>query len=351
MVDKTYAMSSFLQFRAVYDQNIRFAGHINTPRRADTSFSVNRRPIVNSDQLCKHVKEFVERETAGGKAALALSGGIDSAICAAFMPKGSVAYTFRCVVPDKQVTDETSKAKYFCGINELEHRTVDIYWEDYEMLTPQLFKYINSPFHSIDVQIYKAALQAKHDGFDTLVFGQGADLIFGGFDKLLSKNWTMGEFIDRYSCMMPYKVLKDFVVITKPFSEYETDGYIDLHNFLDNHLFWEDIHSYHNSCAAAGVKFAGAYMDTVHKPLDIARIRSGDSKYLVREVFKYLYPDVEMAEKTPMPRPMNEWFENWNGPKRPEFWPNCQVNMTGDQKYYVWVLEKFLNFIDGGLSQ
>jgi len=343
MVDKTYAMSSFLQFRAIYDLNISFAENINPPRRADTSFAARRKPISTSEQLYNHIVEFMQRELAGGKAALALSGGIDSAICAAFMPKGSVAYTFKCVVPGKQVTDETQKAKRFCALNGLEQRIVEISWEDYETLSSELFKYIGAPFHSIDIQIYKAALQAKRDGFDTLVFGQGADLIYGGFDRLLSKDWTLGEFIDRYSCVMPYKALKDFVVITEPYVKFNKNGFIDLHNFLDEHLFWEDIHSYHNSCAAARIKFAGAYMNTVHKPLDIARVRGGDNKYLVREVYKRLYPDMDMAEKTPMPRPMDEWLCNWQGPKRPEFWENCHINMTGDQKYYIWILEKFLS--------
>jgi asparagine synthetase B (glutamine-hydrolysing) len=321
---------------------VKFATHIGPPRRADTTFAANRIPINTSDQLYEHIKSFVERETSRGKAALALSGGIDSAICVRFMPKGSIAYTFKCVVPGRQVTDETEKAKQFCNMNGMEQRVVEVFWEDYEKLSTELFHYINAPFHSIDIQIYKAALQAKRDGFDTLIFGQGADLIYGGFDKLLSRNWTLGEFIERYSCVMPYKALKDFVVITEPYTNHEKNGYIDLHDFLDNHLFWEDVHSYHNSCMAAGVKFAGAYMDTVHKPLDIERVRKGESKYLVREVFKELYPNVEMSEKIPMPRPMDEWFENWSGPKRSEFWPNCHVNMTGDQKYYLWVLEKFM---------
>jgi asparagine synthetase B (glutamine-hydrolysing) len=346
MVDNVYAMSSFLQFRAVYDSNIRFSEKLDLPRRAETSFAEKRKPVNNAEQLYGHIAGFMERETRGGKAALALSGGIDSAVCAKLMPKGSVAYTFKCVVPDKQVTDETVKAKLFCDMNGLEQRVVEVFWDDYETLSQELFRYIRAPFHSIDVQIYKAALQAKRDGFDTLIFGQGADLIYGGFDKLLSRDWTMGEFIERYSCVMPYKALKDFVIITEPYVRFNKNGFIDLHNFLDAHLFWEDIHSYHNSCAAAGIKFAGAYMDTVHKPLDIKRVRSGDSKYLVREVFKRLYPDVEMADKTPMPRPMDEWLERWEGPKRPEFWPNCHVNMTGDQKYYVWALEKFLKGLD-----
>ncbi|MDR1069676.1 MAG: asparagine synthase C-terminal domain-containing protein [Gracilibacteraceae bacterium] len=344
-VDPRYAMSSFLQFRAVYDPNIRFAAHIDPPRRADTAFAAQRKAVDTPERLYEHLAAFMERETSGGKAALALSGGIDSAICAKFMPKGSVAYTFKCVVPGKQVTDETQKAKRFCAINGLQQRVVEVFWPDYAALAPELFRYIRAPFHSIDVQIYKAALQARRDGFDTLIFGQGADLIYGGFDHLLAQDWLIGEFIDRYSCVIPYKALKDFAVITAPYAKYEKNGYMALHDFLDDHLFWEDIHSYHNSCAAAGVKFAGAYMDTVHKPLDISRVRRGESKYLVREVFKRLYPDTAMAEKTPMPRPMDEWLENWSGPRRPEFWPNCHISMTGDQKYYIWILEKFLDFI------
>jgi asparagine synthetase B (glutamine-hydrolysing) len=342
MVDKVYAMSSFLQFRTVYDPKIKFAEHLDVPRRTDVNFAEMRKPISNSEQLYKHIKNFIEHETADGKAALALSGGIDSAICAKFMPKGSVVYTFKCVAPGKQVADETAKAKQFCEINGLEQRIVEIFWEDYEKLSKELFRFINAPFHSINIQIYKAALQAKHDGFDTLIFGQGADLIFGGFDRLLSKDWILGEFVERHSCIMPYKVLKNFTVITEPYKEYSKNGYIDLHNFLDNHLFWEDIHSYYNSCAAAGIKFAGAFMNTIHKPLDIERVRNGENKYIVREVFKMLYPRIEMAEKTPMLRPMDEWFENWSGPKRPEFWTNSHINMTGDQKYYIWVLERFL---------
>jgi asparagine synthetase B (glutamine-hydrolysing) len=312
------------------------------PRRADTAFAVSRTPIDAPERLHEHVKAFVERESAGGRAALALSGGIDSAICAKFMPKGSVAYTFKCVAPGKSVTDETLKAKRFCDMNGLEQRVVEVFWEDYETLSADLFRFVGAPFHSIDIQIYKAALQARRDGFSTLIFGQGADMVYGGLDKLLSRDWTLGEFVERYSHVMPYRALKDFVVITEPYAKYERGGFIDVHDFLDDHLFWEDIQSYHNSCEAAGVKFAGAYVDTVHKPLDIGRVRRGESKYLVRELFRRLYPGVAMAEKTPMPRPMDEWFANWGGPRRSEFWENCHVNMTGDQKYYVWVLEKFM---------
>ena len=69
-------------------------------------------------------------------------------------------------------------------------------------------------------------------------------------------------------------------------------------------------------------------------------------KYLVREIFRRLYPNFVIPPKTPMPRPMNEWLKDWEGPKREEFWPHCTEGMTGDQKWLVWCLEKFLDMCD-----
>jgi len=51
-----------------------------------------------------------------------------------------------------------------------------------------------------------------------------------------------------------------------------------------------------------------------------------------------------------MPRPVNEWFADWVGPTRPEFIPHCTDDMTGDQKWMVWCLERYLNIIEGGLD-
>jgi len=347
MVDKIYAMSSFLQFRAVYDQNIKFSEKMDYPRRADASFKNSRTPINTSEELYDFLKSYVERETTDGKTALALSGGIDSAIIAKLMPKGSVAYTFKCVVPGKEVIDETAKAKQYCDINGLEHRVVEIYWEDFKKYAPALMKRKNAPIHSIEVQIHKAAMQAKKDGFDQIIFGEMADVVFGGLDGLLFKDYTLGEFVDRYSHVLPYKVLKEFVLITSPYAEFcSKNGIVDAHGFNNKYFYYEAINSYTNACESAGIEYVAPFTKTIHNPLDIVRVRKGDSKYLVREIFKMLYPGWELPNKIPMPRPMDEWFVNWEGPKRPEFWPNCHVNMTGDQKYYIWILEKFLEEFD-----
>ena len=51
-----------------------------------------------------------------------------------------------------------------------------------------------------------------------------------------------------------------------------------------------------------------------------------------------------------MPRPTNEWFKNWSGPIRSEFYPHCTDTMSGDQKWLVWALEKFLNMYEPNKS-
>ena len=206
IVDKNYCMSSFLMFRTIVDRNKCFSYDI---KPVFWDMFPKRIPVNTSDDLYTSLKAQVEEATKDGKAALALSGGIDSAILAKFMPKGSTAYTFKCIVPGVDVTDETKAAKKYaeeCGLN---HKVVEIYWEDYERYAPLLMKRKGAPIHSIEVQIYKAALQAKLDGFEKMIYGEAADAVYGRLSGLLSKDWKIGNFIQRYSFVLPYTVLRE----------------------------------------------------------------------------------------------------------------------------------------------
>ena len=345
IVDKVYCSSSFLLLRAIYDPEKTLAEGIKPNLFVENS---DREVIYNSFELEAKLKEEVEKACKGGKAALALSGGIDSAILAKFMPEGSVAYTFKCVVPGRQVTDETGAAADYAKECGLKHKVIEIYWEDFEKYSPALMKHKGAPIHSIEVQIYKAALQARKDGFDTLIFGESADVNYGGQDGLLSKDWTVPEYIERYGYILPYKALKESVVITAPFLKYSHDGYMDVHEFNRHVYYVESMGSYCNATELAGIKFSAPFSKTyLGIPLDLKRVRSGENKYIVREVFERLYPGYEIPVKTPMPRPMNEWLENWSGPVREEFWPHCTDKMTGNQKWMVWSLERCLDLFEG----
>lgn len=342
--DRIYCMSSFLMYRTIIDKSKCFSLKY-TPFY--TPVNPERYRIHNADELYEALREQVIDAVKTRKVALALSGGIDSAILAKFLPEGSMTYTFRCISERPGQIDETQRASRYTEICGLENKVIDITRDDMLELSTPLIKHKGAPIHSIEVQIYKAALQAKKDGADILVFGESADVLYGGMSKLLSRDWTIGEFADRYSYVLPYYVLKDFTMIMEPYIRCSVDGMVDVHKFNSTVFYQEAINSYQNACATAGIECLMPFSNTIlDGPLDYQLIRSGKNKYLVREVFKKIYADLEIPEKLPMQRPMDEWMDSWEGPVRKEFWPNCTDTLNGDQKWLVWILEKFLNMCE-----
>ena len=329
-------MSEYLMYRYVFH-----GGGVSANLQ---SINLPRVPVKTSDELLSALEHFTHEAAHDGKAALALSGGIDSAILARFMPKDSTVYTFRCVVPGVEVTDESKRAKIYADICGLRHEVIDIYWEDIVRVIDGLMRNKKSPVHSIEAQIFLAAERAKSEGFTKFIFGESSDVTYGGMNGLLAKDWLVGEFIDRYTYVMPYKVLREAYMPLDTYLSFEHNGHIDGHEFCSQFFKFEGLSSYINACETAGINFIAPYAYTyLDAPIDYSRIRNGDTKYLVREVFRKLYPDLPLPEKIPMPRPVNEWFKEWKGPVRPEFFPHCTDNFTGDQKWMVWCLERFLN--------
>lgn len=344
--DKNYCMSSFLTLRVIDDTEKCFS---ETCIPHYLPFPENRTAIQTSDALLEFLKKDIAEKTKGKKCALALSGGIDSAILLQLMPENTTAYTFKCVVPGVQVTDESQRAAEYLAYArpDMKHCIVPIYWEDMQEMSKLLMKRKGAPIHSIEVQIYKAALQAKADGAELFIFGETADCIYGGHSQLLSRDWTFGEFAERWSFVQPYQVLKQPELVLNVYKDYEKDGYIDVPRFLTIYESKCSLNSYQNACGLAEIELFAPYAHTImEKPLDLERVRQGENKYLVREVFQKLYPDFEVPPKVPMPRPMNEWLKDWQGPAREEFWAHCTDHMTGDQKWLVWALESFLNMLE-----
>lgn len=342
-IDKNYCASQFLQFRCIHERQLSFNGNNTVIQNIDFERDI----VKNSEELYIALKKQVDLAVNVKKTAICLSGGIDSAILAKLMPKGSTAYTFKCIVPGVEVIDETKNAAIYAKEAGLEHKIIEITWEAIKETLPILMSNKNAPIHSIEAQIYIAACRAKKDGFENLIFGENADIIYGGMDGLLKEDWTFGDFIERYSYLMPYKVLKEASVILWPFKKYEKNGFIDGHDFINEFFRQEALGTYNNACDCANIGFIGPFSKTkLGIPLDYKRIRSGDTKYLVRELFRKLYPSLDIPKKIPMPRPTDEWLHNWEGPKREEFISNCHFNKTGDQKWLIFILEQFLNQID-----
>lgn len=339
-------MSHYLAFRFVKDENINFFDGLSHSvyKPLDDSEII---PVKTVEDMDKVIKKKIDEFFVPYKTAILLSGGIDSAILAAYVPKGTKAYTFKCVA--EGAIDETAQAKKYCDVYGLDHEIIEMNWSDFEELTPEILKADGVPFHSIEVQLLKACKIAKASGIKKIIYGDAADYIYGGMDKILSKDWLFDEFVNRYNSIEPSRVLKSFVDVKAVYEPYRINrDKIDFLAFLKDYMDIESYTSYMNAFELGGVEYLDPYSYTkMALPLDLNRVRNGEPKYMVRELFSKKYPNIPIPTKIPMPRATNQWLKDYTV-SRPEFIPNCTENMTGDQKWLCWCLEQFLNMHEKG---
>jgi asparagine synthetase B (glutamine-hydrolysing) len=280
-------------------------------------------------------------------AAVLLSGGMDSAILASYMPKGTKAYTTRCI--GNGAVDETEMAAKYCELYGLEHVIVDVTWDDYKDLMDELMLHDGSPIIPNEPQAYKSAKLAKQNGATCIVYGDCADLEFGGMDKLLSVDWDYDGFVERFTFADPKKILKTPVDVSSVYDKYRIgENGIDYIKFLAEPYAVSAAGALTNAFKCAGLSYVDPYEKSkMAEPLDLQRVRNGEPKYLIRELFKLRYPTLDIPWKLPMSRPATDWMKDWEGPKRPEFIPGCVDGMTGEQKLLTYSLERFLNLIEG----
>ena len=306
----------------------------------------DRIPVRTSVEIDRAIEEQM-CQFAGKRKGILLSGGMDSAIVASYMP-GCDAYTFRFLKGAFQ-TEELKRAEIYAEKYHLTLHYVDIDWDTVGSFLEPVMRMKAAPVHSIEPQILQAALQAKSDGVELMFIGESSDLICGGMDQLLSRDWTYKAFMDRYIFVKPEAVLKNPVSVDYVFDRYrKKDGGIDFLSFMDEIFSVESSGSYWNAFQTAGLSYYDPYARLkMAEPLDLKRIRNGESKYLIRELFAMRYPQLPVPEKVPMPRPVDAYFAAWGGPKRPEFRKDIEIERyTGNQKWLIWCLEHFLDLID-----
>lgn len=344
MVDRSFCISSFLAFRYIEDTKKEFCEGMHHR---------NIMPIPDREKVLVKTAEDIGQAISnqmrlfdGKKKGILLSGGMDSAIVASYMEQG-VAYTFRFLGGEFQ-KEELERAEYYAKYYKIPLKYVDISWETVERYVDSCMKAKCAPVHSIEPQILQAALQAKNDGVDILFVGESSDLLFGGMDKLLAKDWSFNDFMRRYIFTNPYDVLVDPVDMSYLFERYRQGDGIDYMSFMDDVFAVESSSSYWNAFGVAGLRYYDPYaLLKMAEPLDLYRVRNGEPKYLIRELMAKRYPEIPVPNKNPMPRPVDLYFEKWQGPKRKEFIPNLDMTLfTGNQKWQLWCLERFLNMIE-----
>ncbi|MBQ6067907.1 MAG: asparagine synthase [Bacteroidales bacterium] len=343
MVDKNYCCNSFLIYRYIADEGMRFSENVSP---YFFKAPAKEYPIGGLEDTERAIKDYIDGIVkGGGRLGLALSGGIDSAILARYVPKDTPTYTFHCVAPG--TLDETAQARRYAEACGLKNYVIDITWDDVLANADVLMRHKGAPIHSIEAQIYAAARQARLDGVTHLLFGENADIVFGGMDGLLSQDWDFDSFVKRYAYLDPTKVLKEGRWVLEPFERYRQGNAIDFYGFIRHYFYYEANNSYDNACSTAGVQYSTPFnCMRLTFTLDYNRIRSGDTKYILRQLFNRLYPDMGQPVKVPMPRAVGEWLRDWEGPVRPEFLPHCADGLKGDQRWMIFILERFLNSLD-----
>ena len=347
MIDKNYCMSSYLALRFIERDDMDFFDGIH--HENFQTVSNDPKILVDSvDELDGAIRANFEK-VQGKSLGLFLSGGMDSGNLAAYMPAGSKAYTFR-FLNGKFQEEELNRAKFYAETYNLDLQFIDVDWNLVESSIDRLMKSKGSPLHPIEPQVFAATIKAKNDGIDYIVTGECADRIFGGLSKILSKDWSPESFAKFYTFLAPEKVLKNPVDMSYAFERYRVgENSFDTLRFIREIFSLEGSSAYNNSFKLANMKCFEPYSNLKLKsPLDINRIRNGESKYLIRGLFAQKYPDFPIPEKIPMPRPVDFYFKNWNGVKRPEFREDIDLTtLTGNQKWQLYCLERFLNLFEG----
>ena len=348
MVDKDFCLSSYMAYRYTYKDGVEYAEGMHHQ---------NYIPIANSEKVkiktAKDIDEKLKKDfdlifSQYKKVGILLSGGMDSAILASYLKPGSHAYTFSSDITEAFDPD-LKRAEAYAEKYHLVHTIVNISFDDFKELTPIVMKLKCGPVHSIEPQIYKAAKQALADGVELMIIGDGADYVFGGMDQLLGKDWKYDDFVKRYVSIDPYLVLVNPVYVYEPFEKFKKGkDEIDFEGFMDDLCTNESYSSYMNAFQSAKMAYKDPYENMVMEDSkDLKRIRGGESKYLIRELYKMRYPERDIPSKIPMPRPVDEVFKNWEGPTRPEFRKDIPMDkLTGNQKWQLWCAEIFLNSLD-----
>ena len=345
MIDKNYCMSSYMAFRYIEKDDIDFFPSMHHSNIKPVP-EEERIPVYTAEDIDREIRKQMEAFSKKRKGIL-LSGGMDSAIVASYL-RGADAYTFRFLGGEFQ-KEELTRAEYYANYYGLTLHYVDISWETVAKNLEAVMKAKAAPVHSIEPQIYQAALQAKNDGIEVMFVGESSDLVFGGMDGLLAKDWSFDEFVSRYTFTNPEAVLVEPESMQYVFERYRKDeDKIDFLSFMDDVFAIESSSSYLNAFNTAEMSYYDPYARLkMAEPLDLNRVRHGEPKYLIRELMANKYPEILVPNKNPMPRPVDEYFKTWPGPIRPEFKKNLDMSQfTGNQKWQMWCLEQFLNMFD-----
>jgi len=240
----------------------------------------------------------------GGEVACCVSGGLDSSLLAA-MAKPKKVYS--CVFDDEKY-DERKWAKLVASYIKADFIPVLVTKERYLSTLEYLILNKGDGLHPNEPCLYLLARQAKKDGFNIVLSGEGADDIFRGYTDLLENEdkylKDKDTFLSRYAYARPKNYgLEENI----PFREYQQWG---MEQFILRVHTPGLIERAMSAGKSAGVEFVFPYLLGGLPQLaweTKKEIKHG--KKILKETAKgYLPDEIINRKKVGFPIPMEEWF-------------------------------------------
>lgn len=333
--------SEYLAVRYVHSENQQWAEGV---RQQPVEHTYSTLIDVQTATDVERAMTKVIDETMSDDAGVMLSGGIDSAIVAAMLPRGTKAFTIDFVA--ETAVRESRLSRTYAEHLGLDLHVVDVDKETFFSHAEALMRHKKSPLHPIEPALYELAQQAREMGINKLYTGKGADTNFGGLDKLMSRDWTFDDFVTRYNFLNPQDVLQDGLDVGYLYEPYRDGENIDFMHFL------RDVHGrcsvlvFENPISLAGVEMIEPFEHlNLVGGFDFERIRNGEPKYLLVELFTQLY-QTDAPWKVPFSRPTEEWLQTWEGPAHELFRNDVDYStFGGDPRFLMWSLNEFLTLL------
>jgi hypothetical protein len=243
--------------------------------------------------------------------------------------------------------DDRERAELFARARRLRHRLVPVTWRHHlEDLEP-LMRHKRAPLQAIEVAVHRAARAAHDDGVELLVTGFGADARLGGLAPHLARASDLDAFATAYAALDPELVLGEPCPVRPLFERYRKGAGIDAGSFLAEVHNPGLLQAAENAAGAAHLTVLAPFDYLVPAtPLDPGRVRT-EGKYLLRDAFRRLHPDLEPPPGRPFLPPVGPWLRGWPGPRRGEFRPDLDLaHIGGEERFLVYCLERFLRLLE-----
>ena len=248
--------------------------------------------VSSSADILSHVqKEIDQLGSKGAKIGLLLSGGMDSAILAAFLPPGSVAYTFDYGEGDEYCEYDVASKYVREGVI---HKKVSIGRDEFFSAAKELTALKQEPVVPHDPAIFIGCQKAKEDGVTHLMTGVGADGRLGGFAHFY-KSSNFDDFIKVLykQFVRPGKVLKSPVDVKYLLTPYVSDGVVDVQRYLLE--MGTEGTAVYDTIKASGINPVNLYTDMTYA--GSFSQSEGLGKGLIKEAFLNLYPASYLTKK------------------------------------------------------